>query len=115
MKGMLCEVLRRVGTDCTNGGITSKVKHVVLIGPGIPEIFAPSATAPALLLVVRSGLAKNGGKYYHAEPVDRPEGKAGPMFGGNYVTTSDSRMLTDHPIPVHDRFDTWEDYDLLSR
>jgi hypothetical protein len=54
------------------------------------------------------------GEYLHAEPVDgerdaRREGKTvGPMFGGNFVYTSDSRFPNKYPIPVHDR---WESRD----
>ena len=53
--------------------------------------------------------------YVHAEPVDKPEGKVGPMFGGNFIYTSDSRFPNDYPIPVHDRFETPEQAEILSR
>ena len=36
------------------------------------------------------------------------------MFGGNFVYTSDSRFPSDYPIPIHDRFETQEQYDQLS-
>ena len=41
-----------------------------------------------------------------ARPV-RADGtvRTGGMFGGNFVTTSDSRFPTSAPIPVHDRFE----------
>lgn len=31
--------------------------------------------------------------------------RQGGMFGGNYISTSDSRFPTTAPIPVHDRFE----------
>jgi hypothetical protein len=31
--------------------------------------------------------------------------RKGGMFGGNYISTSDSRFPTSAPIPVHDRFE----------
>lgn len=55
---------------------------------------------------------------------------AGPTFGGTYAATSDSRFgagiakLTGvstgrfgyhAAIPIHDRFDTWSDFDRLTR
>jgi hypothetical protein len=57
-------------------------------------------------------------EYLHLEPMfDRPEGVAGPMMGGNYITTSDSRFrgIANHPLPVHDRFEAWEQYKALTR
>ena len=49
-------------------------------------------------------------EYLHVEPMfdkDRGDG-AGPMAGGNYVGSSDSRMnvLGKHPLSVHDRWET---------
>lgn len=63
-----------------------------------------------------------------AEPINIPNSKklAGPMFGGCFVYSSDSRFSRaierqtglEAPyaaIPLHDRFETWEQYDMLSR
>lgn len=59
------------------------------------------------------------------EPHNKPTGVLGPMMGGSYAGTSDSRFsrmcqsLTGHPwhgaVAVHDRFETQAQYDLLSR
>jgi hypothetical protein len=110
MKGLLVFVLRGT-SDCTNGGITSICDKFILCGEGIPEIFEPSPETPALRLVKRN----IGGDYYHAEPVVQPKGLCGPMAGGNYITTSDSRMPVRYPISVHDRFETAQMNELLSR
>lgn len=50
--------------------------------------------------------------YYHAEPIDQPSGMVGPMFGGNFCYSSDSRFreICQYPIPIHDRFETVEAY-----
>lgn len=123
-KGLTVSVLRQVtlrpdGTpgrilDCTNGGVTSKFDQFVLVGPGIDPIFPATATRPALKIVRRT----IGGKpYVHAEPVTPcPSGSIGYMFGGNYVTCSDSRVreINAYPIPVHDRTETQAEYDRLS-
>jgi hypothetical protein len=106
LRGLLVDVLRCAdGRDCTAGGVTSRVTKAVLVeddcelGP-----FEPDERAPALRFVVRN---VRGRRCVHAEPIDQPiEGKVGPMFGGNYVTSSDGRFPSDYPIPVHDRFET---------
>ena len=56
---------------------------------------------------------------------DGPLVQMGPVFDGNYAATCDSRFnkaieeMLGHrfygAIPIHDRFDTWEAYDYLSR
>lgn len=58
-------------------------------------------------------------EYWHAEPVNQPANTAGPMMGGNYVVLP-SRVAqaigrSGVAIPLHDRFETWADYDRLSR
>jgi len=111
-KGLLVFVLRAAGGSCTNGGVTDKYDKFILTGEGIPEIFAPSEETPELRLVKRMF---SGKPYYHAEPVDQPENMVGPMAGGNYIKTSDSRFPIDYPIGVHDRFETQELYDAMSR
>jgi hypothetical protein len=109
-KGMLVFVLRSALGDCTNGGVTSKYDKFVLTGPGVPEIFEPSDDAPELILIKRTF---HDGPYYHAVPAVSPLGKShcGPMAGGNFVHTSDSRLgFLKGPISVHDRFETWQEY-----
>jgi hypothetical protein len=56
-----------------------------------------------------------GCDHFFAEPLEKPKNAAGPMFGGNFCYTSDSRLYRfggDYhlPIPIHDRFETAEDY-----
>lgn len=38
----------------------------------------------------------------------------GPMFGGQFIYSSDSRFPSDQPIHIHDRFETQAQYDRLS-
>jgi len=105
-KGYIVEIM---GTDCTAGGVTSGHKDALLIGEGVPEIFEQSSERPTLVL--RRG---PGGRQYVAEPLVQPEGMCGPMFGGHFIYTSDSRFPSDQPIHVHDRFETWETYNAMS-
>jgi hypothetical protein len=111
-KGLLVFVYRNAdGSDSTNGGLSSKVTQAVLIGPGIPPVFSARPGLPALRLVKRTLL---GAVYYHAEPDEDPRAGShvGPMFGGNFVSSCDSRMPSPYPIPVHDRYETQAEYDL---
>ena len=109
MNALMVWVYRSPGLgDCTNGGISARHDRLLLQCPDGPEEVAPGDER-LLCLVDRGG-------HLHAEPVTRPQGRmAGPMFGGNYISTSDSRFGAPYPIPVHDRWGTWEMYDLLSR
>ncbi len=106
-KGMLVYTLRCAALgDCTNGGHSATFDKFILIGDGIPELFASDVNTPALILVKGTPA---GRPYMYATPVHAPSGLIGPMFGGNYITSSDSRM-PQAVIPVHDRFETGEQY-----
>lgn len=101
-KGLLVFVYRMAGggTDCTAGGVTGKFNQCVLVGPGIPEVTEATDNCPVLFLEKHYG-------GYRAVPDSDPSHfhKIGPMFGGNFVYTSDDRMPTKAPIKVHDRFE----------
>lgn len=115
MKGLLVSILedKRIG-NCSNNGISSRCSQVVLVGEGIPEIFEPSEDAPAVKLVKRILFCTK--EYIHCEPVESTRrGNVGYMAGGTFVYSSDSRFPSDYPIPLHDRQETQEQYDMLSR
>jgi len=108
-KGLFVTVLKDAnGSDCTNGGVTSKATRCILAGPGIEEIFYETDEVPALKLVRRT----IGGKpYLHAQPfAPVPPNACGYMFGGNFIYCSDSRFseINNYPIPVHDRIESAE-------
>ena len=114
IKGLHCDVLRAKydGVDCTNGGISSKHDTFVLVGLGQEaQVFEPSKDAPALKLVKR---IISGEVYLHAEPVNSPKG-VGWTFGGNFLHTSDGRFPNRYPIAIHDRQETPEEYEVMSR
>lgn len=105
-KGLLVEVM---GHDCTNHGATSGKDKAILAGDGIDELFESTEDAPLLILHRR-------GNYLVAIPAKEPsQPMCGPMFGGRFIYTCDSRFPNDYPIPVHDRYETQELNDLLSR
>lgn len=106
-KGLIVHVYRSKvsdsveDSDCTNGGISTHFNIFVLTGEGVSGPFESREGMLELKLVRR----KLSGKIYlHAEPVSSPdEGNFGWMFGGNYISASDSRFPNDYPIAIHDR------------
>ena len=110
-KGLSVFVYRNTLGDCTNNGISCKQDRLILVGPGCGEVFEGDETNT---IVVKTKIF-SGKSYTYAEPAEQPKGMAGPMFGGNFAFTSDSRMPNHAPIPIHDRFETWETYEHLSR
>jgi hypothetical protein len=117
---MLASIYRDAdGSDCSNGGISGRVKQVVIVD--VPGPFEPTKDAPAVRLVVRK-LGKHN--YVHAEPVEGPGDGVGPMFGGAFIHTSDSRFgetvakLSGYghgfPVALHDRWESQELYNAMS-
>ena len=125
MKGLSVNIYRSDLGDCTNGGVTSPARAGGRIFVVFDEwlrggnyTLGECTGNPGIvcLRVVRRRI--RGAEYLHLEPMHgNPEGCAGPMAGGNFAYTSDSRFhdLSDRPLPVHDRFETWEQHDALSR
>ncbi len=108
LKGLLINVYRSDtgSSDCTNGGVSAKAKWLLLVGPGVPEIFEEAPDRP----VVR----------FKVGPMNTlrlvPDATVGKwvMFGGNYGSSSDSRfgeavraqgVQNDgfYPVPIFDR------------
>jgi hypothetical protein len=96
MKGLLVDVF---GSNCNNYGVTYKKELAILCGAGFAEIFESNSERPAL--VIRPG---RGGREFIAVPTEASE-DVYPMFGGNFVYSSDARFPSDQPIHVHDRFE----------
>lgn len=98
MKGMYASILedKRIG-NCSNRGISSWAKEVLLVGPGIPEIFESRPEIPMVKMGERMGRV-------FVEPVSEKDPDAvGWMFGGAFVWCSDSRFPAEYPIPLMDR------------
>lgn len=102
MKGMIVDVYQsKRGGNFSNGGISSWAKEVLLVGPGIPEIFD---ARPGLPLVEIKSRVVIGERYIYAGPIEAVEpGHVGWMFGGCFIFTSDGRFPSQYPIPLHDR------------
>lgn len=128
--GLTISILRDAGGDCTNRGLSAVNDRVCVV-----NVFGPSEPCdgtPAVWLL--PGLTKTAGPRLVPcrklldgtfEPLDsNTEGFAGPMFGGNYASTSDSRWSRasavlgtggSAAVPVHDRVESWAAYEALSR
>lgn len=108
------------GTDFTNNGITSKNDYLYLYKGERSECIADAEQnglcAKSIYLVERMLW---GEKHYFAEPLVEPNVNGPHMAGGNFVYSCDSRyhQMTkcDGPLPVHDRYETWAQYDALSK
>jgi len=92
----------RHGGDCTNGGISSKTEIIYI---ETTDGFAMDVE-PSLVFKV-----KNTYKDYKAlvqsYPSDATKEMIGPMAGGNYASTSDSRFskISNYPLAIHDRYE----------
>ena len=108
-KGLLGNIYRS-GYNCTLNKCYYE-KSVIVVGPGVPEIFKPSDSD-----IVCELKTKNvGGLYTYLEPIDPPHNETDYMSGGTFVYNSDSRWPTGLPIPLHDRSESWETYDRLTK
>jgi hypothetical protein len=120
------DVFKNGFQDCTGGGWSSKHKTVTVVNVDGPtdeaaptEAFAlvPGPTGQPILVPA----VKTGDDEYQGF---KPEWLVGPMFGGNYAGTSDSRfgealkaqfgIKANVAVPIHDRFETAEQYAALS-
>ena len=113
MKVLPIEIYKHKG-DCSNGGISSRFNEVLLIcEEGYLEVDENNPPENLVKLVVRHLFGK---EYKHIEPVAAPKG-VGWMSGGTIVYSCDSRFrrMSEYPLSFHDRCESQELYDALSR
>ena len=120
MERLTVEVYRHnAWGDCTNHGVTSRHDQMLLLWDCRRE--------DAVAYCKEKGIDMDGCLWLKprelwgedhsmAIPLIHESGKCGPMFGGNFVYTSDSRLYKLNgltcavPIAVHDRYETERDY-----
>ena len=118
--GLRATVLIGPYGDCSNGGYSSRYKHVIIVGPDIPPLHPVRHDQPAVRL------SSTAPGYTVAEPLYRHADLIGPMASGAYVVVqyeSDGAAVWrsllgttfSAAIPFHDRFETQDQYDALSR
>lgn len=115
ISGLMADIFKSGGRSFSNGGISERFDEALVIGDGIdgPTWLEHAEGRPVLQIVPnRAGLVK-------AIPVLGWEAAAeirgktvGPMFGGSFVWSSDSRFrkISEYPVPIHDRYETPEQY-----
>ena len=118
MKALPVSVYRDAdGSDCTNNGVSSRFRELLVIcDDGFINVDENNPPENLCKVVHRHLFGRD---IYHVEPVVPPKG-AGWMAGGNYAATTDSRFTElcgglYAAISIHDRQESWEMYDRLSR
>ena len=108
-EGFMVGVLRRAGSDCSNGGVSATSEYLVVLHENAPELAPPTDETPAMELVEREGWSHPYLRPFLRPVKKRPGGFY--SFGGNFAYSSDSRFEKLNPlglpIPIHDR---WERY-----
>lgn len=100
MKTVLTFVLRNSLGDCSNNGLSSKEDSIIMhYGGGLDLDMIPD---DELVLVERTLFGKESN---YAIPAAILKSGRHPMFGGNFIYTSDSRFPSDAPLKVHDRLE----------
>lgn len=112
------------GNGCTNKGISENVDSLVVAWgdlsdlEGVDLILCDGTNGRNEKIRdeehLRSVIGRKGG-YVKAVPVNQPKGVIGPMAGGNYIADGNGMSILKFPVPIHDRFETQEQYELLSR
>ena len=114
MRALPLEIFKSHLGDCSNGGISSRYKEILLICPqGHVEVDENNPPENLCKLVERNIF---GEVYKHVEPIAKPNG-VGWMASGAIVYTCDSRFrdMSAYPLVLHDRCESQELYDMLSR
>lgn len=119
MKAIYINVYKNQRFDCCpNGGITERFDDLLIeCEDGYVEIDEDRIPENFVVYVDR---VIGGKKCGYLRPYADPEpGRTDYMFGGAYGATSDSRFSDMiggmyGAVPIHDRTETWEQYDLLS-
>lgn len=116
--GLIADIYKHGNVNCSSGGLSSRVEAVTLVNVSGP--FDPTDDRPAAMVLpgAHPGIAKivaaveiAPGEY---EPL-KVDGSVGPMMGGCYVATSDSRFRQKveeicgasfyGAVPLHDRYE----------
>jgi len=116
MKVLPVSIFKPAMGDCSNGGISSRYKEILIpCETGFLDVDENDPPENLCKVVKRNLFGTT--PYVHIEPWGKPEG-AGWMYGGTIVDTSDSRFKretgVDYPVHLHDRQETWKQYDLMS-
>jgi len=99
--GLLAFVFRH-GPSCTNG-ISEHKDQFIITGERVEGPFKPDCETPELVIIHDTVMGDIPRTY--AIPRELHDGGERPMFGGNFIYTSDSRFPSDSPIKIFDRME----------
>ncbi len=100
-------IYKHEGSDCSNGGISSKYDEVILWSCEDSE-----APENAVVYVDRVLFGKAAP---YLKPVNPPKGLVGPMYGGCICYTSNGAVPHNgEMLKLHDRYETQELYNKLT-
>lgn len=101
----------RMESDCTGGGLSSRSWTFIVVTEE-QELTLETNKPEKYLVLVKRELW--GEKAWYLRPLNiiKPQGCIGPMMGGNYAKVDYS--VCRYPLPIHDRFETPETYNLLT-
>lgn len=128
--GLNAYIVRHGTGDFSGKGLSSTHDEVCIVnvdGPFEPDLRHPAVMLieGALFSVIAVPAATHGAESDYSYIPSKFTGLVGPMFGGTYIATSDSRFghaieaLLGHrfygAIPFHDRYETVRQHEALSR
>lgn len=101
---------KRLGNS-SNHGISERYNEILLLHPdGFIEVDMENPPENLCTVMQREVMGRVD---VYVRPIKEPEG-IGWMYGGTLVYSSDSRF-GHNPLRLHDRQETQEQYDMLSR
>ena len=127
MKHCFVSILRNASGDCTNHGLSSKIEYAYLFSDCTEQealaYCKEKGWNPNEVLIMDPCRYPAGREYLSCHPLVKKEGLVGPMMGGNYVCTCGldpnypkfTGLEVNVPIPIHDRYETQEEYNILSQ
>ena len=107
MKALRLSIYKDNSGDCSNHGISSKFRDILLVcDEGYIDVNGDEENLCRIDTIM-------GHKF--VRPIAEPKG-AGWMSGGTMVYTCDSRFrrMSEYPLCLHDRQETWEQYEAMS-
>lgn len=120
MKAITVSIIKPYGQNCSNDGISNRFNEVLLLVPSGNVETDYRSEMPVVEIEQRPGLGPCARVVYDPlHPSDPSHGSLGGMMGGCYIACSDSRFTKAAGIygavALHDRYETSEQYEALSR
>ena len=106
--------------NCSNDGISNRYKDALLVmDDERSQVFDEDLDKRPTIKIIQRNI--RGRLYLHAEPIavmgkgGKQTNLVGFMSGGAFIYSCDSRFPNKYPISLHDRQETPEEYDIMSK